>query len=85
MQDTRLLQMRESLAAANKATCDLIRPLLADCQEVLAELEEENLAPHERVDVAQTRQFLNAADDYTHRVDALIRLALAELLALEAA
>lgn len=85
MQDTRLLNMRESLAEAIRVCTRQVLPLIRDCQELVAQFDDEGIGPlHDRVDMMQASAGLkHAAQHITNAVQAM-ELVTAECKQMEA-
>lgn len=83
MQDTRLTNMRECLEAAVRYADLQVVGLIRDTERILAELEDENLTDHERIDLAQARQFLRAAQRNVADAQRQMGLAAAEFKVME--
>jgi hypothetical protein len=81
MIDSRLIQAQEAAAAGITNLDRVVGWLIRDTLTLVEELAEENLPPHERVDIAQAKSFLLAAAQRVTNAQHLLELACQELKA----
>ena len=81
MIDSRLIQAQETAAAGITNLDQVVGWLIRDTLTLVEELGDENLSPHDRVDIAQAKSFLLAAAQRVTNAQHLLELACQELKA----